>query len=203
MALGSAPCQPSLTAEDAPAQLTPSSWHRPPSKHSSVIQMRRPKRTPPAKEKRSLWEVVTILVFPGIFIVAGLALLWAGSAEWRHARASASWPTTAGIVETSSSSMVIRRLNVRIVYTYEVRAIAYRSGRVAFGSYSPTAGLRWLKQYPVGALVKVHFDPRNPAISVLEPRLVEGNWVMPSFGALFLAAGCLMGRFFWRSLRSG
>lgn len=165
--------------------------------------MKRPKRTLGAQEKRSLWEVLTILGFPGLFLAAGLALLWAGSAERRHARASATWPTTQGIVETSASSVVRRRLNVRIVYTYEVPATHYRSGRVAFGSYSPEAGRRWLKQYPVGAAASVHFDPKNPAISVLEPRLVEGNWVMPSFGALFLAAGCLMGRGFWRGLRSG
>lgn len=164
--------------------------------------MKRPKRAPAAQAKRSFWEVLTILGFPGIFIAAGLALLWAGSAEWRHARASASWPTTPGIVETSSINRTGKVRHVHIVYTYEVQAIPYRSGRVAFGSNSPAAGRRWLRQYPVGASVAVHFDPKDPAISVLEPRLVEGSWVMPSFGTLFLAVGCLMGSFFWRSLRS-
>lgn len=144
-----------------------------------------------------------ILGFPGVFIAAGLALLWAGSAEWRHARASALWPTTPGVVEKSYSTTYRRARHVHIVYSYEVQAVPYRSNRVAFGSYSPEAGRRWLKQYPVGAPVTIYFDPKDPAISVLEPRPIEGNWVMPSFGALFLAAGCLMGRFFWRSLRSG
>jgi hypothetical protein len=167
------------------------------------IRMSRPKRQSAAQEKRSFWEVLMILAFPGVFIAAGLALLWAGSAEWRHARASASWPTAPGAVEKSYSIVDRRARHVHIVYSYEVQAVLYRSGRVAFGSYSPEAGRRWLKQYPVGASVAVYFDPENPATSVLEPRLIEGNWVMPSFGALFLTAGCLMGRFFWRSLRSG
>jgi len=140
-----------------------------------------------------------VLGFPGVFVVAGLVLLWAGSAEWRHARSSASWPTTTGVVEKSYSSIYRRTRHFHIVYSYEVRATPYRSDRVAFGSHSPTAGLRWLRQYPVGASVAVRFDPRDPATSVLEPRLVEGNWVMPSFGVLFLGAGFLMGRFFWRN----
>lgn len=144
-----------------------------------------------------------ILGFPGVFIAAGLALLWAGSAEWRHARASASWPTTAGVVEKSYSVVQRRTQYFHIVYSYEVSAVPYRSDRVAFGSHSPQAGRRWLREYPVGAPVKVYFDPRDPATSVLEPRWIEGNWVMPSFGALFLTAGVLMGRFFWGSLRSG
>ncbi len=141
-----------------------------------------------------------VLAFPGVFIVAGIALLWAGTAEWRNARASASWPTAPGIVEKSYSTIQRRTRHVHIVYAYEVRAIPYRSERVAFGSHSPAAGSRWLRQYPVGAAVAVRFDPRDPSTSVLEPRVVEGNWVMPSFGALFLTTGCLFGRFVWRSL---
>lgn len=151
-------------------------------------------------QKRPFGEVLVVLGFPAIFVVAGLALLWAGTTEWRHARASASWPTAPGIVETSQSTVQRRSRHVHIGYAYEVQAVRYRSSRVAFGSYSPAAGRRWLRQYPVGATVTVRFDPRDPATSVLEPRVIEGNWVMPSFGALFLTAGCLFGRFVWRSL---
>lgn len=150
--------------------------------------------------KRGLGETLLILGFPGVFVVAGLVLLWAGTAEWRRARASASWPTTTGVVEKSYSTVVRRTRHVHIIYSYEVRATSYRSGRVAFGSYSPAAGGRWLRQYPVGAPVEVYFDPRDPAISVLEPRTIEGNWVMPSFGAIFLTAGIVMGSFFVRNL---
>lgn len=152
-----------------------------------------------AAPERRPWEILVLLGFPGVFVAVGLVLLWAGSAEWRRAKASASWPTTPGIVEKSFTSVVRRARHVHIVYSYEVRAIPYRSGRVAFGSYSPAAGRRWLREYPVGASVKVHFDPWDPATSVLEPALVEGDWVMPSFGALFLTTGFLMGRFFWRN----
>jgi Protein of unknown function (DUF3592) len=156
-------------------------------------------RRQPSAQKRQPWEILVVLGFPGVFLVAGLVLLWAGTAEWRHSHASALWPTTPGIVEKSYATTDRRMRHVHIVYSYEVEAIPYRSARVAFGSYSPAAGRRWLQQYPVGASVEVHFDPQGPSMSVLEPRLVEGNWVMPSFGALFLSAGCLMGRFFWRS----
>lgn len=156
-------------------------------------------RRKPAAPERRPWEILVVLGFPGVFVVAGLVLLWAGSAEWRRAKASASWPTTPGVVEKSYSIIQSRTRHFHIVYSYEVRATPYRSDRVVFGSYSPAAGHRWLREYPVGASVAVYFDPRDPATSVLEPRLVEGNWVMPSFGALFLAAGCLMGRFFWRN----
>jgi hypothetical protein len=150
--------------------------------------------------RRGLGETLLILGFPGVFIVVGLVLLWAGTAEWRRARASASWPTTTGVVEQSYATTVRQARHVHIVYSYEVRATSYRSGRVAFGSYSPGAGRRWLRQYPVGASVAVSFDPQDPATSVLEPRSIEGNWVMPSFGAIFLTAGILMGRFFVRNL---
>lgn len=163
--------------------------------------MRRPKRESAAQEKRSFWEVLLILGFPGVFIVAGFVLLWAGSAEWRHARASASWPTTSGIVEKSFSTIDRHQgRHIEIVYSYEVQASPFQSRRVAFGSYNPATGLRWLRDYPVGASVTVHYDPRNPSNSVLEPALVAGSWVMPSFGVLFLAVGCLFGRFVWRSL---
>jgi hypothetical protein len=156
-------------------------------------------KRPPATQKRQPWEILVLLGFPGVFLAAGLVLLWAGTAEWRQTRASVSWPTVSGIVEKSYSTIRGRTRHVHIVYAYEVQAVPYRSGRVAFGSHSPAAGSRWLRQYPVGAPVAVSYDPRDPATSVLEPRRVEGNWVMPSFGALFLTAGCLMGRFFWRN----
>ena len=158
-------------------------------------------RRRPAARERGLGDTLVLFGFPGVFVVAGLVLLWAGTAEWRRARASASWSTAPGVVEKSYVTIHRRTRHVHIVYSYEVQATSYRSNRVAFGSYSPAAGRRWLRQYPVGASVAVYFDPRDPSTSVLEPRPVEGNWVMPSFGALFLAAGLLMGRFFWRSLR--
>jgi hypothetical protein len=149
--------------------------------------------------ERGLGDTLVLFGFPGVFVVAGIVLLWAGTAEWRHARASAAWPTTPGIVEKSYFTIHRRTRHVHIIYSYEVQATSYRSNRVAFGSYSPAAGTRWLREYPVGAPVTVRFDPKEPATSVLEPRLVEGNWVMPSFGALFLTVGFLMGRFFWRN----
>lgn len=156
-------------------------------------------RKKPSTQRRGFGNTLLLLGFPGVFVIAGLALLWAASAEWRHARASASWPTAPGVVEKSFSTVYRRSRHVQIVYSYEVRSTPYRSERVAFGSHSPATGRRWLREYPVGASVTVHFDPRDPSISVLEPRWVGGNWVMPSFGALFLAAGFLMGRFFWRN----
>ena len=105
------------------------------------------------------------------------AAFFAARNQWNvsRARASVTWPTAPGMVETSK---IERRLTkngtlyrLALTYGYRVDGNSYEGDTVEFGPPRVRAeelieGLA--KKYPAGAKVAVHYDPDDPATSVLE-----------------------------------
>lgn len=97
--------------------------------------------------------------------------------EWHAARArlSRAWPTVPGVVR---SNRVARRATrgptlykLALLYGYEVGGRGFEGDTVQFGpkfvSAKDLIDALAIK-YPVGAAVTVHYDPDDPATSVLE-----------------------------------
>lgn len=107
------------------------------------------------------------------------------------------WPTTSGTVrgtgvDTSSGSEGSTKYSPEIRYEYEVDDTSYVSSRIAVDDW-PSFGSRsrarsWLEEYPDGDEVTVHYDPRRPDRSVLEPRGVLQAFFLLVLVGLGLAA---------------
>ena len=112
-----------------------------------------------------------------------------------EARASASWPATDGRITRSrldeSRKDGTTRRSADIGYEYEVAGRAFAGTRVWIGDeYTSSPGNEFraaVERHPVGRPVRVHYDPADPARSVLEP---GGTW---SASALYLAGLGVLG----------
>lgn len=144
------------------------------------------------------------------FVVAitGFGLVWALLLEgMRRAigRAKA-WPVAPGRIETSEveeftgtigdkSDRLQTLYRSNIVYSYNAGGRSYRG--TSLGSHGTVTAnyegpaRRAVARYKVGDAVKVHYDPKNPSESVVDPRTPMMLW----FFAL-VPIGCFVGAYF-------
>jgi len=122
--------------------------------------------------------VTFIFAFGGLFLLFGLRIMVKGLRTYR-------WPTTSGVVRgqdiTSSTSSEggSTSYSPKLRYEYDVDGTTYVSSRIAVGSgpsFSSRSGAReWLEAYPTDSEVTVHYNPRRPDRSVLQPGGVLGG----------------------------
>ncbi len=138
------------------------------------------------------------------FVILGIAWIFWG-------KASTSWPTTEGIilesrVIESTTVSTTRRGHItssitytpHVVYRYRVAGKSYKSDRICFGALDEST---WsiVNRYPVGKKVKVHYNPKDPGDSVLEPgSMLSGNLIFIGMG---LVTVLIFGRG-WRRRRA-
>jgi hypothetical protein len=92
------------------------------------------------------------------------------------------WPTVRGRIvssgvqrytDTDFESRRRRMYRAVVVYAYEVNGHEYRGDKLSVGgavaASFPGAARRSAAKYPVGREVDVHYNPRNPGDSVLQP----------------------------------
>ncbi|MDR3487705.1 MAG: DUF3592 domain-containing protein [Bradyrhizobium sp.] len=137
-------------------------------------------------------------------IAAGiLALLIAnqGVGIWRYRRKTShglKWPWVEGTISTSTieaddtdganDEADDAWSSVLISYSYAVNGKTYKGSRIIWGGKTvmPKPAAQILStRYPVGASVRVFYDPRKPRSALLEPRH-QGNSVAMSAMVLFL-----------------
>lgn len=129
----------------------------------------------------------------------GVGVMVFGVVEWQRAKAAERWPTVEGTVvsaEISSrwnsgtdGSRRTRSYTPDITYRYVVLGDEYTGNRVMFAQYSSNteSDIRpILRRYPRGSTVTVYHHPRKPELSVLEPGLTLGNYLIPLFGIVWL-----------------
>ncbi|MDB5602932.1 MAG: hypothetical protein JWN71_4976 [Xanthobacteraceae bacterium] len=120
--------------------------------------------------------------------VLSMAMAFVGAAwsfeNWRGRRLkqdSAFWPTTKGeivwsdiVVETGrdETGRTATRYGAAIRYRYLLGGTRFESTRITWRDGQKTtraaAQRKLLARYPVGRAVNVHYDPRRPAMAVLE-----------------------------------
>lgn len=115
----------------------------------------------------------------------GLLVLLFAFAFTRYVRQASHWPVVRGkIVATGVEAYRewrdvgyqkrYRYYKSNVIYTYEVHGRKYAGDRIRLGvvtsATSPRSGKRLAAKYPVGKEVDVHYDPKRPGDSVLQPR---------------------------------
>jgi hypothetical protein len=105
-----------------------------------------------------------LAVFPG----AAFIILFSAF-NWRRAVAK-SWPVTTGRVVASETTLLYAPAPI-VRFRYTVGGEEYESDKIQFGrlsSWTEDTARRVATRYPVGAHVKVHYDPDDPDTAVLE-----------------------------------
>ncbi len=137
-----------------------------------------------------------IAVAAAIAVLGGL-LIWYAAWTRRRAEAALAWPTVEAVV---SRSVVAtdgrgrrRSYTPEIAYSYQIAGHAYEGGRLRFGmtaSYDVAEITAMIAPYPVGGRIKVHVDPANPALSVVEPKSSAGPLIW--LGGFMIVAGAAL-----------
>ena len=142
---------------------------------------------------------------PGMafFILGGvmvLAILWASR---RQAAEASGWPQIAGRIVSSTVEHYRQRVGgartgslvtfyeAVVEYAYSVNDREFHSTRLNFGAR--VAGSQQLAEaqagrYPEGSQVMVHYDPKNPANSVVETEVAHGVMMIVVALGFFAAA---------------
>ena len=122
-----------------------------------------------------------------------------------EALASTKWPSIEGEIVTShmgikeggsrgSSSFPI------IIYSYVIRGLSYQASRIKVGAQDLSSTYRnWaigtLERYPVGKKVRVFFNPKVPAITVLEPGINSRIYLFGVIALVFAVIAWIIGYF--------
>ena len=129
----------------------------------------------------------------------GLLLLFDYVVSNLVAGASRFWPSVQGQIVSSqithststSHGHSSTTYEPKVQYTYTVNGTAYQGHNIGFGvtvSGPRDEAEQALKPYPVGAACTVYYGPKNPAVSVLERKVVNKGWTL-FFTILMLAMG--------------
>lgn len=96
--------------------------------------------------------------------------------------------------KSNNKSYLVTEYTPQINFDYTVEEKQYRNDRVFWGtrSNSQKSALKQIKKYPVGKPVMVHYNPNNPADSVLEIRFRFKTFVAFLIGLMFFAFSIFM-----------
>lgn len=148
-----------------------------------------------------------------ILIVVGTVLLVVFGHQAIQAVRSSSWPTVEGMVTESTVVQSTGRRNRKtdipqITYRYSVDGIEYVGTRLFFASQYPeswTTGAKWttdtkeyIARYPLGTLLRVHYDPEDAATSVIEAGLTSAIVLPVAFAIVMFGGGMVVGVVAWR-----
>lgn len=152
--------------------------------------------TPPAPPRKFRWRNTAA---GALCLVIALPTLGQGCWHAWLAHSSNSWPSTSGIVtsstvkeaeENSSHRSAKPAVAASVRYSYQVDGAIYHNDTVRFGnSFSARAfgtAEATVKRHPRGPAT-VYYDPQDPDNSVLEPGLHRGNLIGPTGAGLLFA----------------
>jgi hypothetical protein len=138
-------------------------------------------------------------LFPLPFLTVGALLLFFGVRSYQSAQESSGWPTSPGVVLSSSvdshRSDDSTTYQAEVLYEYEVSGEKYSSNRIGYGDIStgsPAPAQDLVNQYPSGESVTVYVDPEDPSQSVLQPGVRGGTYFLPGMGLLFTLIGLIL-----------
>ena len=154
----------------------------------------------------------------GAIIIGGAALIVTQVPRVAEGWQSRGWPTAPATVTTSDAVQRAwkPRLNTQtnygthvvvLRYAFDVDGRRYEGTRRSLDAegkvITETSARRVIDALPVGARVSAHYDPANPARSLLEPGVPISPIIATVFGGLLIGAGGLAAIAIVRGLRSG
>ena len=152
--------------------------------------------TPILERRVNMFRVVWI-AFSSLFVVVGFVIMGFGINSLSNARASEHWPSTEGVVISSTvdshrSHDSGATYSAAINYEYIVNHETLTSNSIKFGEVSTgnaSDASRYSTKYAAGQSVKVYYNEEDPYESVLEPGVHASTWFLPVFGAVFALFG--------------
>ncbi len=134
----------------------------------------------------------------GLFVVVGIGISGTGVSILMEAVRSTEWPQVDGAVTSSETDVDVqpnsggRGMNTRyiadVVYRYAVAGQRYSSDQLGFvrvwtGDERDAQSVQ--RRYPVGARVRVSYDPDDPSVAVLQPGVTRSSVVVLGFGIIW------------------
>lgn len=128
-----------------------------------------------------------------LFILGGIATTAWGWVILGKARQRRRWPQTEGVIESAKRTSDGDDLLPEIVFSYRAGNVFYQCRHEFPGGTAPTPELAasYLNKYPVGAKVRVFYNPTTPQIATIEPG-ATGDWLILTLGLLATLAGLIM-----------
>jgi hypothetical protein len=135
-------------------------------------------------------------------LALALCLIWFFRHSVRRAAESLHWPIVEGSVIETSLKVIHdseqQRFRPLVAYAYRVGGRDYRCSRIQWGGLidlpSRSAAAKVVGHYHTGKPIKVYYNPRQPAVAVLQPGHAArvGNIVIIApffalFGLFYLA----------------
>ncbi len=136
------------------------------------------------------------LIILSCFLVAGLATSAWGWLIIARGRRTLNWPSVEGIILQCAASDDDSLPHIE--FRYAVAGRDFQCKHTFPGGTTPSQQLvaSYTVKYPVGAKVRVHYDPARPEHATLEPGLARGDWMIfvlgviaTIFGIIFLLFG--------------
>ncbi len=133
------------------------------------------------------------VIILALFALLGPLVMFWGWRILRKAMQTRAWPCVEGVIHVSEPSSRHDDLLPHIEYSYEVAGKSFRSILAFDADISPTPefSASYVKKYPVGRVVEVHYDPARPEHSTLEPGLGAGDWMVFALGLVMTVSGVL------------
>ncbi|ALG67561.1 DUF3592 domain-containing protein [Beggiatoa leptomitoformis] len=148
-------------------------------------------------QKNSLFSI-----FAWLIIIMGMSLLFIGANEFNNAQHSTHWLETTGkIIQSDISQKLTSRdqtehiiYSPHIRYEYTIEGRIYQADRVNFLPQATTqsAAEAVNKQYPIGKIVTVYFNPDDIKIAVLETGATIQNYEPLIIGGVLLLLGIVL-----------
>lgn len=121
------------------------------------------------------------------WMIGGLVIMiWGAGAAWEGFR-SRGWPTAEGTVTVARVTRESREPTVWFSYQFLVNGHSYESSR--YDTSGGSGGQEIVAANPVGTRVLVHYDPADPARSVLVAGLGIGHWLTFGAGIVVVVVG--------------
>lgn len=124
------------------------------------------------------------LLILGFFLLGGLATVAWGWSIIARAKRTLRWPAVDGTITQNISSDSEALPDIE--FSYPVGGKDYRCNHDYPGGITPSQELSasYRTKYPVGASVKVHYDPAHPEQATFEPGLARGDWMIFVLGVI-------------------
>ena len=144
-------------------------------------------------QKKSLFRGCNIFVIaPLVFVIVGGLISFFLGREAVRARTCVNWPTVTGqVIASSVQELKKQGEQPLITYRYAVDGVSFEGDNITYGRLKASPE-EYTERYVRGKEIQVHYLPRNPSVSVLEPGGSNLQWLIACFGFGF----ALMGIFF-------
>jgi len=124
------------------------------------------------------------IIILSLFIIAGfITTLW-GWHIIAKGRETLRWPSIEGTIEESTAVADEHDLLPHVLYSYRIDEKLFQKSIKFPSDISPTKEFSdaYLKKYPIGKRITVHYQADKPENATIEPGIAQGDWLVFALG---------------------